>query len=144
MRGGKVLPLLIFLGLISYFVSERMREPRWPALHDSGMRALEEGRYAEAERDLKAAVEASEALGDDDPRRALCLSGLATFDGKETRDAEAQSLFEQALAIREKALGPDHPDVARSVSDLSWIHCNRHSLIPHISREFLDANPCGN
>jgi tetratricopeptide (TPR) repeat protein len=33
--------------------------------------------------------------------------------------SEAVPLAQQALAIREKALGPDHPDVATSLNDLA-------------------------
>ena len=32
---------------------------------------------------------------------------------------EAGSLYKQSLDIREKALGPDHPDVAQSLNDLA-------------------------
>jgi len=31
--------------------------------------------------------------------------------------AEAEPLFERSLAIREKALGPEHPDVAQSLEN---------------------------
>ena len=33
--------------------------------------------------------------------------------------AEAEPLYKQALAIREKALGPEHPDVAQSLENYS-------------------------
>ena len=33
--------------------------------------------------------------------------------------AEAQPLYKRALAIREKALGPEHPDVAQSLENYS-------------------------
>jgi tetratricopeptide (TPR) repeat protein len=35
--------------------------------------------------------------------------------------AQARPLFERALAIREKALGPDHPDVAASLNNLAGL-----------------------
>ena len=31
-------------------------------------------------------------------------------------------LYERALAIREKALGPDHPDVAKSLNNLALLY----------------------
>ena len=37
--------------------------------------------------------------------------------GRRTRDAE--QLFERALAVRERAVGPDHPDTARSLNNLA-------------------------
>ena len=36
--------------------------------------------------------------------------------------APARRLYERALAIREKALGPDHPDVATSLNNLPLLH----------------------
>lgn len=34
---------------------------------------------------------------------------------------KAESIFERSLAIRKKALGADHPDVARSLNDLAGV-----------------------
>src|SRR6202521_4695264 len=39
--------------------------------------------------------------------------------------AEATPLAERALAIREKALGPDHPDVAQSLNNLAELYDNQ-------------------
>ena len=41
------------------------------------------------------------------------------------RYAEAEPLYKRALAIREKALGPDHPDVARSLNNLAELYENQ-------------------
>ena len=38
------------------------------------------------------------------------------------RYAEAEPLYKRALAIREKALGPDHPDVALSLNNLAFLY----------------------
>ena len=40
----------------------------------------------------------------------------------EGKYAEAIPLAERALEIREKALGPDHPDVATSLSNLAGLY----------------------
>ncbi len=37
--------------------------------------------------------------------------------GAQGRYAEAEPLFQRALAIDEKALGPEHPDVAASLEN---------------------------
>ncbi len=53
-------------------------------------------------------------------------ANLAHRAGRYLRDrgalAEAESLAERALAIREKALGPDHPDVALTLNGLASIY----------------------
>ncbi len=37
------------------------------------------------------------------------------------RVSKTDTLFRRALAIREKALGPDHPDVAQSLNNLAGL-----------------------
>jgi CHAT domain-containing protein/Tfp pilus assembly protein PilF len=39
--------------------------------------------------------------------------------------ADAEPLFKQSLVIREKALGPDHPDVAQSLNNLALTYQNQ-------------------
>ncbi|MEE8273634.1 MAG: tetratricopeptide repeat protein, partial [Alphaproteobacteria bacterium] len=38
------------------------------------------------------------------------------------RYAKAESLLKRGLAIREKALGPEHPDVAGSLNNLAALY----------------------
>ena len=47
-----------------------------------------------------------------DPRIATSLNDLAVVYQEQGRSADAEPLFKRALAICEKALGPNHPDVA--------------------------------
>ncbi|WP_292619852.1 MULTISPECIES: tetratricopeptide repeat protein [unclassified Nitrobacter] len=47
------------------------------------------------------------------------MDNLASVYKDEGRYAEAEPLYKQALAIREKALPPDHPDVAQSRKNLA-------------------------
>ena len=41
---------------------------------------------------------------------------------------QAKSLYERSLAILEKALGPDHPDVARGLNNFARILQSRVSV----------------
>lgn len=50
---------------------------------------------------------------------ATTLSNLANVHHDTGAYAEAQALLERALAISEKALGPEHPDVARLLNNLA-------------------------
>jgi tetratricopeptide (TPR) repeat protein len=43
---------------------------------------------------------------------ASSLNNLAWLYQQQGKYAEAQPLYQRALAIREQQLGPDHPDVA--------------------------------
>ena len=38
------------------------------------------------------------------------------------QQAKAEPLFERSLTIRETALGPEHPDVARTLNNLAWLY----------------------
>ena len=46
------------------------------------------------------------------PMSRQSLNNLAHLYRAQGRYADAEPLYKRALAIREKALGPDHPDVA--------------------------------
>jgi tetratricopeptide (TPR) repeat protein len=53
---------------------------------------------------------------------ATLLDGLSNYrHGALAAYAEARKLSERALAIREKVLGPDHPDTASSLNNLGYL-----------------------
>jgi len=53
---------------------------------------------------------------------ANSLNNLAQLYGKQGRYAEAEPIYQRALAIREKALGREHPDVAHSLNRLAKLY----------------------
>jgi len=46
---------------------------------------------------------------------ATSRNNLAALYRAQGKYAEAEPLYQRSLAIREKALGPDHPDVAKGL-----------------------------
>ena len=58
------------------------------------------------------------------------LAGLYDDQG---RYAEAESLYRRSLSIREKALGPEHSDVAQSPNNLAKLY--------HVQGKFREAEP---
>jgi Tfp pilus assembly protein PilF len=57
-----------------------------------------------------------------EPDAAILLAKLDIYRGGVLGAyAEAQVLCERALAIREKALGPEHPDTIRSINNLGYL-----------------------
>ena len=50
------------------------------------------------------------------------LNNLGQVAKDRGRPAEAEPLIKRSLAIREKVLGPDHPDVARSLNNLADLY----------------------
>ncbi len=53
---------------------------------------------------------------------AQSLNNLATLYRDQGKYPEAEPLFEKALAIAEKALGPEHPDVATGLNNLAELY----------------------
>lgn len=52
----------------------------------------------------------------------MSLDNLAWLYYDQDGYAEAEPLFRRALAIWEKVLGPDHPDVARSLKNIAQLY----------------------
>ncbi len=53
---------------------------------------------------------------------ATSLNNLAELYRAQGRYAQAEPLYPRSLAIREKALGPEHPHVAASLSSLALLY----------------------
>jgi tetratricopeptide (TPR) repeat protein len=56
---------------------------------------------------------------------ATSLNNLALLYDNQGQYAKVEPLYQRALAIREKALGPEHPDVATSLNHLAWLYHNQ-------------------
>ena len=52
----------------------------------------------------------------------ISLNNLALLYRAQGQYAKAEPLYQRALGIREKALGPEHPDVARSLNNLAVLY----------------------
>ncbi len=63
----------------------------------------------------------------------MALNNLAGLYDDQGRYAEAEPLYKRSLAIREKALGPDHPDVATALNNLAELYKDR-AATPRPSR----------
>jgi tetratricopeptide (TPR) repeat protein len=61
-------------------------------------------------------------LGIETQEAARLLNGVAYYLCERARYAEAEPLYRRSLAIREKALGPDHSDVAQSLNNLAVLY----------------------
>ena len=56
---------------------------------------------------------------------ATSLNNLAVLYRNQGKYAEAEPLYQRSLAIWEKALGKDHPDVATSLNNLAVLYHNQ-------------------
>ncbi len=80
----------------------------------------QQGRHQEALL-LQPASEALAELADDDRLRAVALSSLGSVLADLGRYEESQKAHERVLALRQKAMGPEHPDVATSLNNLGGV-----------------------
>jgi tetratricopeptide (TPR) repeat protein len=74
--------------------------------------------WPQCERLISHAIVAGRLVEDfrlDFEAAALLLSRSGYYLGRRARYAEAEPLYQRALAIFEKALGPDHPSTVESV-----------------------------
>ncbi|HEY4932936.1 MAG TPA: tetratricopeptide repeat protein [Terriglobales bacterium] len=75
----------------------------------------EQAHYAAAESALRKVL----AVHSDDP---VVLNNLALALDAQAKYSEAEPLYKRSLAIEEKALGPDHPEVAIRLNNLGLLY----------------------
>ena len=75
------------------------------------------GQLAEGRIDYRSAYQYSKEAADLQPDNPLYLNQAGNIAYTIGRYREAEPLYQRSLAIREKALGPDHPNVATSLEN---------------------------
>ena len=91
----------------------------WDHQIEAGRMAYSQAQYDEAAKLFSAALQEAEKSGPEDARVATSLMELGQTNAAQKRYGEAEPLYRRALAIREKVLGPDHLDVAKTLSSLA-------------------------
>ncbi|MGH6847493.1 MAG: tetratricopeptide repeat protein, partial [Methylocella sp.] len=84
--------------------------------------AYQLGQLAEGRIDYRSAYQYYEQAAELQPDNPLYLNAAGKIDYVVGRYSEAEPLFQRALAIWEKALGPEHPDVATSLNNLALLY----------------------
>ncbi len=105
----------------------------WEMSMNAATEAYQQARYTKAEKFLLAALEEAENFGPEDSRFATSLNNLAEVYRAQGRYAEAEPLSRRALAIDEKALGLEHPDVGQSLNNLAGLY--------HSQGRYAEAEP---
>ncbi len=120
MRFHLLIPLLISIWL--WLGAAIAYEASWRKYNQAGIAAYRQGNYAEAVKQFEAALKEAKGFGEDDVRLATSLNNLAELYRVQGQYAKAEPLYKRSLAIREKALGPEHPDVAQSLNNLAELY----------------------
>ena len=101
-----VIPIILIIAAIAI---PKLTQDRWETFVTAGAEAYQQGNYAEAEKSWLAALKEAQEFRPADPRLATSLDNLAALYNAQGKYAEAEPLHKRALAIFEKALGPEHP-----------------------------------
>ncbi len=105
------------LGLSFWFACTSVSDEEWWKYIHAGMKAYQQGRYTDAETSWLAALEEAKQFGDEDVRLATSLNNLALLYNTQGQYGQAEPLYLRALAILEKTLGPEHPNVASGLEN---------------------------
>src|ERR1700674_2601472 len=97
-------------------------ETEWAEHVKAGETANRAGDYRTAAARYEAALREAESFGASDLRLATTLNSLADVYRTQGRVAEVEPLYRRALGIREKVLGPDHPDAATALNGLAELY----------------------
>ena len=111
-----------------------LRMPRtvvFGAPGDGHLRAAapEEADFATVRGELEDALKQAQRLNIDDEHRVTSLNNLASLYYDSGRDEEAIPIYREVLRIRERTLGPVHPEVAVSLNNLAsaYVATGRYS-----------------
>ena len=107
--------LVLIGGIALWLIYAPNQGAKWESYITAAQQAYQQADCAEAEKQSEAALKEAEAF--DDVRLATNLNNLALLYEAQCRYVEAEPLYQRALAIREKALGPEPPAVATSLEN---------------------------
>ena len=110
-----------------------MDQSQWQQYIQSGENACQQRKYAAAETAFKSAVKEAEKLGIQNHtlETGITITGfplgsslndLAVVYDDQGKYGDAEPLYKRALAVDEKALGPNHPDVARDLINVAAMY----------------------
>ena len=116
----------LWLGLNSAVSASGNSEADWTRDSAAGKAAYESSNWGQAEKSYKAAIRDAEAFGSKDVRLANSLTNLAVLYTGRGQNPKAAPLFERSIAIKQRALGPENPDVVQSVGKLCQFYLSHN------------------
>src|SRR5574341_318679 len=118
------------------------QDGRWERVTAAGLQALAQGDYAEAARQFQAALPLAQGQRPDDGRLATSLMHLAAVYEAQEQYPDAVQLYQRALVLQERLLGPDHPQVADVLEAHAALQRKLHpvrSLLPWSPASRMEA-----
>ncbi len=115
---GRLRTILFMFAALSCGVAFA-QAPSWEQLMSAGVRAYRQGDFDGALDAFGLARDMAEGLPEGDPRLRESLFSVGRVLAQRGRAEEAEAALRRAIALEEKALGPDHPEVATSINLLA-------------------------
>lgn len=103
-------------------------EAEWSLHTSKGVTAYKELRYGDADREFQEALKEAEKFAPDDVRLASSLTNLGVLYDFRGQLDKAQPLFERAVKIKQKVLGPFDNDTVDSASSLCVFYLKRKQI----------------
>lgn len=97
----------------------------WDKHTQTGADAFRENRFGDAERAFQASITEAKAFGENDLRLATSLTNLGVLYNSRGQFDKAEPLFERAVNIKQKALGPFNVEVFDSAARLCQFYIKR-------------------
>ena len=97
---------------------------RWEVCLRAGKNALEAGKYEEAEKQLKTALDQASKMKSGDPRVANISCALAELYYTQKQFEKAEQYYKQVIEIWESTLGPDYQGLIVVYESYSMILAN--------------------
>src|SRR5271157_5486527 len=105
----------------------------WQRYRAAGEQALQQGRLKEAESMWIAALAETESFQALDTRKAVTYEGLGEAFYRQGNYPQAQNYCRKLLDLYEAMLGPEHPDVGVTSSNLAMLY--------HLQHQYAEAEP---
>lgn len=99
----------------------------WNKYTEAGAKAYEANNYGQAEKMFALALKEAEKFGPNDIRLATSLTNVGVIANFRGNPSKAEPLFEHAIKIKQKVLGPDNPDVVSAVCKLCQFYISRNN-----------------
>lgn len=131
---SRTVSILCVVAAFAYLCSVSIPRIAWNPLNLQAMAYARKGERARALQLEKIALFLAERSGGTvSVAAAVCANNLGKIYLDATQYKDAEPLFQRALAIREKLLRSEHPDIAQSLYNLAAVRVNQ--------QEFAQAQP---
>jgi tetratricopeptide (TPR) repeat protein len=122
--GWAVTVLWLLLSVASLYAQDLS----WEMATNAGVKAFEQGYYAEAAQYFKAALLLAEDCMPDDPHLSMSLMNLGIAYYTQGQYAHAAPLYQRALILQEQILGPEHPQLVEVLQANAAVQRKMHPV----------------